>query len=295
MALRCTLLLLFGCAVSAQRAPTVRSSPEVRAFEEDLERCDEEGEAAADACQEALLVAAACDSGGQGPVCDHLRAEGALPPEPPAMRALFGCWEVIEPGEDVRREPPVGPARPRPTHLCLEEETMLFGYAGIWDRWRIGGRGYIRHDSRAHAGYYASTAVGELQLLVDGDELVLRVPATLIRARLRRSDIAPPAVPTFEQVCGATRRCLEARASRREQADAEGMDTTIELDAWRVSECHCQLLAAARGEVSWSYASQWNEHEEEPGPVPSCMVETLPYDGSLLPTCPPPSAATSER
>lgn len=286
MVVRGMLCLLLGCATATQGSPTARTSSEVRAFEEDLRGCHEDGEEAADACQEALLVAATCDNGGRGAVCDHLRAEGSLPPEPPPMRTLLGCWEIIEVDGAVARASLVEPADPPPTHLCLEAHGVLFGYGGIWNRWRIAARGWERQDSRAHAGYATHTAIGELQLLVDGDELALRVPGTLVRTRLRRSDVTPPAVPTFDEVCGAARRCLEARAAAALPPEAEGPgDSSAMVHPWRLSECHCQLLAAAREEAAWGYANQWNEHAEPRRPIPDCAVESLPYDDSMLPVC----------
>ncbi|MBO6936449.1 MAG: hypothetical protein JJ863_15865 [Deltaproteobacteria bacterium] len=279
------LVLLVGCG-GPPRAPrsSATTSPEVEAFEAQLAGCRRDGQAAADDCQEALLVAAMCENGREGVVCDHLRQTGALPAEPRPIDSLMGCWEVVEPWDGMATNPDrdlLTSPPPPAMRLCLEPESVLIGNGGHWDRRTIGEAGYVRQDARHLAGY----AVRDLWLLPLGDELALVRPGTLTRSRLRRIDLLPPELPAVATVCDAARRCLEAWNAVHDPApdgDDEGPDHSVELNGDSARSCHCRLLGAPRS-LPWAFGSQW---DEPPPPTPAaCDPTQLPYDASALGGC----------
>lgn len=238
-----------------------------------------------DACQERALTQSLCLQAPDTPGCEDLRLLGRLPPPPPDLRTLYGCWQVERPRGDL-------PA----AWVCLDPaELAIDGYGG-WELWDLDS--WRREDAPARAGWSTDLSDGRtvwLTVVATRPDLVLHLDdagalaATLVagdpgaRAEAER-ELA--ALPSIAAVCGAARACVDAIPGPTVAAsDAEVAPPT---------SAEAELLAAAHSlrtcEQAWRAAALRLDATVHRAAIPATCAHQTPDSAYALSQLVPPYA-----
>lgn len=246
-------VLACGCG-----APSVRDAgPPAGAGAPRRDICEGVGE---EMCQDRVLLQSLCLVGPDDPGCAELRASGWLPPAPPPLTELQGCWRVDEHRDDLPT-----------TWWCLGERDVAVRNLDGWDVWPLGG--WHREDSTRVAGWSATLASGRRLWLtvLDTAPLVLQLSdgAGLVGATLMAGDPglrgeaadARAALTSPDVVCRQARECQAAflaRVRRRhpipleQESEGEaGFDPTA--GATTLRECERARADVCPQPAPWSW------------------------------------------
>lgn len=273
-----------GAAQSHRSAPV---SPEVEAYQAAVlalatAKTQEE---LVETSMRVQAFAASCENGGEGPVCDYLRTEGELPPEPPEFTSLHGCWKVVG-GQPI---------------ICFSSREVAVQTSLGWDRWLAGEP--TRADSSERAIYKIEVAHGPLYVEpVSGVEVIhVAIANTLVSARYARVDQSPPqTLPAMDAVCQQLAQCSLALNERQNMAcnepcelmegDAQARcwngclaEDVEEAPSWEPSlrTCHCLLKSALP--IDWNQGSGYDHQPAQSPPPPSACV--ISYKASDIYQC----------
>jgi len=217
----------------------------------------------AEACEDETLVHGVCLRDPDDERCEPLRVQGRLPPPPPPLAEMLGCWTVSEPRLDL-------PA----VWICLGEHDYAIRDARGWDVWRHAG--WMRDDSPRYAGWatvveidqvLVMTVIGERPYLSDGRGLSAALWRGGAENRVR-IEAERAALPTIDEVFDAAQSCLDAIARVPEPP------SEIEVEHSAPEPERLAGLSSLRDcDAAWTRASQ--RLRETGGEVPPSCARTV--------------------